>query len=162
MIMEGTYQFKVDGKPVRVKTDGERVLLWVLRTDLGLTGTKYGCGENQCGACTVLVNKEPVRSCQYPVKDAAGKEVITIAGLERDGKLHPLQKAFINHGAFQCGFCTSGMIINAYGLLLKNSRPGRKEIIDGMEGNLCRCGTYARIIDAIQEASAEMMGGKAI
>ena len=160
--MEGTYQFKVDGRPVRVKTDGERMLLWVLRTELGLTGTKYGCGENQCGACTVLVNKEPVRSCQYPVKDVAGKDIVTIAGLERDGKLHPLQKAFINHGAFQCGFCTSGMIINAYGLLLKNSRPGRKEIIEGMEGNLCRCGTYARIIDAIQEASAEMGGGKAI
>lgn len=161
MIMEGTFQFKVDNRPVRVTTDGERMLLWVLRADLGLTGTKYGCGENQCGACTVLVNKEAVRSCQYPVKDAAGKEVVTIDGLEKNGKLHPLQKAFINHGAFQCGFCTSGMILNAYGLLLKNPKPGRKEIIDGMEGNLCRCGTYARIIDAIQEASAEMRGGKA-
>jgi len=157
--MEGTFQFKVDDRPVRVKTDGDRMLLWVLRTDLGLTGTKYGCGENQCGACTVLVNKEPVRSCQYPVKNAAGKEVVTIAGLERDGKLHPLQKAFINHGAFQCGFCTSGMILNAYGLLLKNPKPAKKEIIEGMESNLCRCGTYARIVDAIQEASAEMRGG---
>jgi aerobic-type carbon monoxide dehydrogenase small subunit (CoxS/CutS family) len=107
------------------------------------------------------VNKEPVRSCQYPVKDAVGKEVVTIDGLEQNGKLHPLQRAFINHGAFQCGFCTSGMILNAYGLLLKNPKPGRKEIIEGMEGNLCRCGTYSRIIDAIQEASAEMRGGKA-
>lgn len=159
--MEGTFQFKVDNRPVRVTADGERMLLWVLRTDLGLTGTKYGCGENQCGACTVLVNKEPVRSCQYPVKKAAGKEVVTIGGLEQNGKLHPLQKAFINHGAFQCGFCTSGMILNAFGLLLKNPKPGRKEIIDGMEGNLCRCGTYSRVIDAIQEAAAEMRGGKA-
>jgi carbon-monoxide dehydrogenase small subunit len=161
MIMEGTFKFKLDNRPVRVTTDGERMLLWVVRTDLGLTGTKYGCGENQCGACTVLVNKEPVRSCQYPVKDAVGKEVVTIDGLEQNGKLHPLQRAFINHGAFQCGFCTSGMILNAYGLLLKNPKPGRKEIIEGMEGNLCRCGTYSRIIDAIQEASAEMRGGKA-
>ncbi len=159
--MEGTYQFKLNNRPVSVNSDGERMLLWILRTDLGLTGTKYGCGENQCGTCTVLVNKEAIRSCQYPVKNVAGKEVITIDGLEQNGKLHPLQKAFMDHGAFQCGFCTSGMIMNAYGLLLKNPKPSRYQIIEGMDGNLCRCGTYSRIIDAIQEAAMEMRGGRA-
>jgi len=158
--MEETFQFTVDNRPVRVTTDGERMLLWVLRTDLGLTGTKYGCGENQCGACTVLVNKEPVRSCQYPVKDVARKEVLTIEGLEQNGELHPLQKAFIKHGAFQCGFCTSGMILTAYSLLLKNPKASIREITEGMEWNLCRCGTYGRIINAIAEASIEMRGGK--
>jgi aerobic-type carbon monoxide dehydrogenase small subunit (CoxS/CutS family) len=136
------------------------MLLWVLRTELGLTGTKYGCGESQCGSCTVLVNKEAVRSCQYAVKSAAGKEIITVEGIEQNGKLHPLQKAFIAHGAFQCGFCTSGMILNAYGLLQKNSKPSRAQIIEGMDGNLCRCGTYARIVDAIQEAAIEMNQGR--
>jgi len=158
--MEETFQFTVDNRPVRVTTDGERMLLWVLRTDLGLTGTKYGCGENQCGACTVLVNKEPVRSCQYPVKDVARKEVLTIEGLEQNGELHPLQKAFIKYGAFQCGFCTSGMILTAYSLLLKNPKASIREITEGMEWNLCRCGTYGRIINAIAEASIEMRGGK--
>ena len=159
--MEGTFKFKLNNRPVSVTTDGERMLLWVLRTDLGLTGTKYGCGESQCGTCTVLVNKEAIRSCQYPVKSAAGKEIITIDGLEQGGRLHPLQKAFIAHGAFQCGFCTSGMILNAYSLLLKNPKPSRAQIIEGMDGNLCRCGTYARIVDAIQEAAAELKQGRA-
>ncbi len=159
--MEGTFKFKLNNRPMSLTTDGERMLLWVLRTDLGFTGTKYGCGENQCGTCTVLVNGEAVRSCQYPVRNAAGKDVITIDGLEQNGRLHPLQKAFIEHGAFQCGFCTSGMIINAYGLLLKNPKPSRNEIIEGMEGNLCRCSTYVRIIDAIQDAAVEMRGGRA-
>ena len=159
--MEGTFKFKLNNRPVSVTTDGERMLLWVLRTDLGLTGTKYGCGESQCGTCTVLVNKEAIRSCQYPVKSAAGKEIITIDGLDQDGRLHPLQKAFIAHGAFQCGFCTSGMILNAYSLLLKNPKPSRAQIIEGMDGNLCRCGTYARIVDAIQEAAAELKQGRA-
>ncbi len=154
--MEATYRFKLNNRPVSITADGERMLLWVLRTDLGLTGTRYGCGENQCGTCTVLVNKEAVRSCQYPLKDAAGKEVVTIEGLERNGRLHPLQQAFINHGAFQCGFCTSGMILTAYGLLLSNPRPSRGQIIDAMDDNLCRCGTYSRIVDAIQDAAVEM------
>jgi aerobic-type carbon monoxide dehydrogenase small subunit (CoxS/CutS family) len=159
--MQQTFQFKLNNSPVSVTTDGERMLLWVLRCDLGFTGTKYGCGESLCGTCTVIVNKEAVRSCQVPVRSVAGKEIITVEGLAADGKLHPLQKAFVQHGALQCGFCTSGMILNAYSLLLKNARPNRTQIIEGMSGNLCRCGTYPRIIDAIQEAATEMRGGQA-
>jgi aerobic-type carbon monoxide dehydrogenase small subunit (CoxS/CutS family) len=159
--MEQTLSFKLNNRPVRVTTDGERMLLWVLRADLGMTGTKYGCGQNQCGACTVIVNKAAIRSCQYPVKNVAGKEVITIEGLAENQKLHPLQNAFAQRGAFQCGFCTPGMILNAYSLLLENSKPTKAEIIEGMEGNLCRCGSYNRIIEAIQAAAVEMKGGKA-
>jgi aerobic-type carbon monoxide dehydrogenase small subunit (CoxS/CutS family) len=159
--MEQTFQFKLNNRPVSVTTEGERMLLWVLRCDLGLTGTKYGCGESLCGACTVIVDKEAVRSCQLPVESVAGKEVFTIEGLIQNGGLHPLQKAFVQHGALQCGFCTSGMILNAYSLLLKNARPTRTQLIEGMSGNLCRCGTYPRILDAIQAAATEMRGGKA-
>jgi len=159
--MEQTIRFKLNNRPVSVTTDGERALLWVLRTDLGLTGTKFGCGHSQCGACTVIINKEAVRSCQYPVKNASGKEVLTIEGLAKNGKLHPLQKAFMQHGAVQCGFCTPGMILKSYGLLLKNSKPSRKEIVEIMEPNLCRCGTHSRIAEAVQTAAAEMKGGKA-
>ncbi len=159
--MDQTIKFRLNNRPVSVSTDGERELLWVLRSDLGLTGTKYGCGQNQCGACTVIVNKEAVRSCRYAVKDVAGKEVITIEGLWSGGVMHPLQKAFVQHGAVQCGFCTPGMILNAYSLLLKNPRPTRAQIIEGMDGNLCRCGSYSRIVDAIQTAAAQLKGGKA-
>jgi aerobic-type carbon monoxide dehydrogenase small subunit (CoxS/CutS family) len=159
--MEQNIDFKLNGRPVQLKVDSDRMLLWVLRTDLGLTGTKFGCGASQCGVCTVLVDKEAVRSCQFPVKSVRGKEVITIEGLEQNGKLHPLQKAFIEHAAIQCGFCTPGMILNAYGYLLKNPQPKPAEISRAMEGNLCRCGSYARIVEAIQAASAEMKGGKA-
>lgn len=159
--MDQTIHFKLNGRPASVTVDGERDLLWVLRTDLGLTGTKYGCGQNQCGACTVLVNNESVRSCQYPVRNIAGKEVVTIEGLTESGRLHPLQRAFVRHGAVQCGFCTPGMILNAYSLLLKNPNPSRTEILEGMDGNLCRCGSYSRIIEAIQTAAVEMKGGKA-
>jgi len=159
--MDQTIHFKLNNSPVSVTTDGERGLLWVLRSDLGLTGTKYGCGQNLCGACTVIVNKEAVRSCRYPVKDVAGKDVITIEGLAGSVKLHPLQRAFIEHGAVQCGFCSPGMILGAYSLLMKNSKPTRAQIIEGMEGNLCRCGSYSRIVDAIQTAAAEIRGGKA-
>jgi len=159
--MEQTIHFKLNSRPVTVTTDDERVLLWVLRTDLGLTGTKFGCGQNQCGACTVIINKEAVRSCQYPVKNVAGKEVITIEGLALNGKLHPLQKAFIKCGAIQCGFCTPGMILQSYGLLLKNARPSPAQIVAHMDQNLCRCGAHTRIIDAIQAAAAELKGGKA-
>lgn len=148
--------FRLNGKPMEMALDGDRSLLWVLRTDLGLTGTKHGCGEGICGACTVLVDKEPVRSCQTSVKDVNGKEVITIEGLSSNGDLHPLQKAFMEHDALQCGFCTPGMILNAYSLLLKNSEPTREEIIESMEDNLCRCGSYGRIIEAIQAAAQEM------
>jgi len=157
--MKETIRFKLNDKPVSLTVDNERMLLWVLRTDQSLTGTKFGCGEGFCGACTVLVNKEAVRSCQLPVKDVKGKEVITIEGLSKNGDLHPLQKAFIEHDALQCGFCTPGMILNAYSLLLKNPQPTRKEIIQGMEENLCRCGTYQRVVQAIQAAAREMRGG---
>jgi aerobic-type carbon monoxide dehydrogenase small subunit (CoxS/CutS family) len=158
--MEETIQFKLNGRAVSLSVDGERMLLWVLRTELGLTGTKYGCGQNQCGTCTVIVNKEAVRSCQLPIRNIKGKTVITIEGLVQNGKLHPLQKAFLEHGAFQCGYCTSGMIMNAYGLLMKNAQPKANEIVDGMEGNLCRCGTHNRVIRAIQAAAAEMRGAR--
>ena len=120
---------------------------------LGLTGTKFGCGESLCGACTVIVNKEPVRSCQFPVTAVRGKEVITIEGLGQDGKLHPLQEKFMDLGALQCGFCTPGMIMNAYGLLLKNPKPTREQILSGMEANLCRCAAHQRILQAIESVA---------
>lgn len=159
--MAEAISFKLNGKSVNVTTDGRRPLLWVLRTDLGLTGPKYGCGKALCGACTVLVDNKAVRSCAYPVRNASGMEVLTIEGLSDNGNLHPLQKAFIKHDALQCGFCTPGMILNAYSLLHRNPQPTRAEIIQEMEGNLCRCGSYARIIEAIQSAAAEMTGGNA-
>ncbi len=157
--MQRTVSFTLNGKPTRVTVEDERMLLWVLRYDLGLTGTKFGCGAAICGACTVIVDKEAVRSCSIPVKDVAGKQVLTIEGLSMDGRLHPLQEAFLKHQAFQCGFCTSGMILNAYALLLKKPRPTRAEIIREMDDNLCRCGSHTRILDAIQEASGVMKGG---
>ena len=156
--MVETLSFKLNDKSMELTLDGDRSLLWVLRTDLGLTGTKFGCGEGLCGSCAVLVDNEPVRSCQLAAKNVNGKEVITIEGLAKNGELHPLQKAFISHDALQCGFCTSGMILNAYALLLKNPNPTRQEIIEDMDGNLCRCGSYGRIIQAIETAAEEMKG----
>jgi aerobic-type carbon monoxide dehydrogenase small subunit (CoxS/CutS family) len=153
-----TIEFKLNRKPTRLRVDGERKLLWVLRTELGLTGAKYGCGEGICGACTVILNNKAVRSCQIPVKEIKGKTVLTIEGLAMEGNLHPVQKAFIEHGAFQCGFCTSGMILNAYGLLIEKPRPTEGEIIQGMNDNLCRCGAHNRIVRAIQSAAKEMKG----
>jgi aerobic-type carbon monoxide dehydrogenase small subunit (CoxS/CutS family) len=132
----------------------------VLRTDLGVTGPKYGCGEGICGACTVLVDDEAVLSCQTPVKDVNGVEVLTIEGLAKNGKLHPLQAAFVQHDALQCGFCTPGMILKAYSLLSENPQPTRDEIIQEMDENLCRCGSHIRILQAIQTAAIEMKGGK--
>jgi len=155
-----TIRFKLNRKPTVMTVDGERKLLWVLRSDLGLTGAKYGCGEGICGACTVLINNKATRSCQVPVKEIKGKEVITIEGLVRDGKLHPLQKAFVDHDALQCGFCTSGMIMNAYGLLLEKNQPTETEIIQAMNDNLCRCGAHVRIVQAVQSAAQEMKGGR--
>jgi aerobic-type carbon monoxide dehydrogenase small subunit (CoxS/CutS family) len=155
-----TIKFRLNRKPMQLTVDGERMLLWVLRSDLGLTGTKYGCGEGLCGACTVLVNGKAVRSCQTPVKEVAGGEVLTIEGLARNGRLHPLQKAFAEHYAFQCGFCTSGMILNAYALLIELRTPSEAEIIRGMNDNLCRCGSHVRIVKAILAASKEMKGGR--
>ncbi len=151
--MKEAITFRLNGKPTKLEVEGDRMLLWVLRTDLGLTGTKFGCGENICGACTVVVGKEAVRSCQVPVRDIRGKDVITIEGLARDGKLHPLQEKFMELGGFQCGFCTSGMLMNAYALLLKNPKPTRKQIIEAMDDNLCRCGAYKRIVQAIEAVS---------
>jgi aerobic-type carbon monoxide dehydrogenase small subunit (CoxS/CutS family) len=151
-----TIDFRLNGRPVKLQVEGDRSLLWVLRTDLGLTGTKYGCGASLCGACTVVVGKEAVRSCQFPVRDVRGKDVLTIEGLARDGKLHPLQQQFVEQDALQCGFCTPGMIMNAYALLLNNRRPSRDEIIRGMDDNLCRCGAHKRIVAAIENASKQM------
>ena len=151
--MKETISFKLNGKRTRLEVEGDRTLLRVLRTDLGLTGTKYGCGQNLCGACTVVIGKEAVRSCQLPVREVGGKEVITIEGLAQGEKLHPLQEAFIEHGAFQCGFCTPGMIMNAYALLLKNPKAARGQIISGMENNLCRCAAHPRIVQAIESVS---------
>ena len=152
--MVQTVKFVLNGKPVEVSADGERMLLWILRGDLGLTGTKFGCGEGFCGACTVLVDNAPVRSCQYPLAEVEGKTVLTIEGLARDGRLHPLQEAFVKHDALQCGYCTPGMILTAYGLLLENPHPGEAEIRDALEGNICRCGAHVRIVAAVLEAAA--------
>jgi aerobic-type carbon monoxide dehydrogenase small subunit (CoxS/CutS family) len=154
-----TIRFKLNRKPTVMTVDGERKLLWVLRSDLGLTGAKYGCGEGICGACTVLINNKAARSCQLPVREIKGKEVITIEGLARGASLHPLQKAFMDHDALQCGFCTPGMILSAYGLLLAKPNPTEAEIIQGMNDNLCRCGVHGRIVQAIQSAAKEMKGG---
>lgn len=158
--MEEKLSFTLNGKKTEVLIDTSQTLVWVLRNHFGLTGTKYGCGNGFCGACTVLIDNEPVRSCQVPVGDVAGKNVVTIEGLEKKGKLHPVQKAFIDHEALQCGFCTPGMILTAVALLTKNPSPSRQQIIDGMEDNLCRCGAHNRIIDAIETAATEMKGGK--
>lgn len=152
--------FKLNGKPVELTVDGDRLLLWVLRTDLGLTGTKYGCGISYCGACTVLVDNEAVRSCQTSIKEIANKNVVTIEGLAENGKLNPLQKSFADHDAMQCGYCTPGMIMTAYSFLKKNPQPSIPEIIDGMNDNLCRCGAHTRIVEAIHSAAKEMKGGK--
>ena len=157
--MRKTIQFKLNGRPKSLILDRERMLLWVLRTDFGLTGTKYGCGEGLCGACTVLVNNEPVRSCQFPLEDVDGKEITTIEGLARNGRLHPLQQAFVKHDALQCGFCTPGMVLTAYSLLIQNPRPTLEQITEAMDENLCRCGSYQRIIRAIQDAVGQMKGG---
>jgi len=159
--MAETIAFTLNGQPVTVTTDGQRPLLWVLRTDLGLTGTKFGCGQAACGACTVLVDNKAVRSCVTAVRNIAGQDVRTIEGLSKNGQMHPLQKAFVEHDALQCGFCTPGMILTAYSLLQQNPEPTRDEIIAAMDHNLCRCGAHTRIIDAIQDAAAQMKGGKA-
>ena len=158
--MEETISFQLNGKKTEVRLDPAQTLLWVLRNHFGFTGTKFGCGMGFCGSCTVLIDNEPVRSCMLPVSDVAGKKVITIEGLAVKGKLHPVQKAFVEHDALQCGYCTPGMIMSSVGLLLKNPSPSREEIITGLEDNLCRCGAHVRIIEAVQTAAKEMKGGK--
>lgn len=157
--MKQSISFTLNNKPVSVEVNGDEPLLTVIRTNLDHTGTKYGCGLGLCGACTVLINKEPVRSCMVYIEDVAGKEVMTIEGLAQGDELHPVQKAFVEHDALQCGFCTPGMIMNATGFLYKNPDPTREQIIEGMEDNLCRCASYTRIIDAIQTAAKELKGG---
>ncbi len=158
--MEEKIIFKLNNKKTELVTDPTQMLLWVLRNHFGLTGTKYGCGIGFCGACTVLIDDEPVRSCMIPVSDVAGKRVVTIEGLEKKGKLHPVQQAFVDHDALQCGYCTPGMIVTAVGMLKKNPSPTRQEIVAGMEENLCRCGAHMRIIAAVEDASKAMKGGK--
>ncbi len=158
--MEENFEFRLNGKPVSLKVDGERRLLWVLRTDLGLTGAKYGCGEGHCGACTVLVNEQAVRSCQVAVKDMQGREVVTIEGLAQQGRLHALQEAFVEHDALQCGYCTPGMILTAHALLRENPQPSTADIVQGMDANLCRCGAHNRIVAAIKAAAGKSKGGR--
>jgi aerobic-type carbon monoxide dehydrogenase small subunit (CoxS/CutS family) len=143
----------LNGKPVRLETDEKRTLLWVLRTDLGLTGTKYGCGAGLCGSCTVVVGGKAVRSCQTTLAEVRGQEVTTIEGLAKGGELHPIQQAFLDHGGYQCGYCTPGMIMNAYGLLLADPGPSREKVVQAMEGNICRCSAYKRILEAIESVS---------
>ena len=154
--MDSEIQFTLNHKQVKISADGDLTLLWALRTRFGLTGPKYGCGEGHCGSCTVLLDNEAVRSCLYSLKDVSGKDVITIEGLASNGELHPLQKAFIEHDALQCGYCTPGMILTAVSYLKKNPSPTRSEIIREMDDNLCRCGSYDRILDAIEMAASEM------
>jgi len=158
--MEQKITFQLNGKKTEAMLDPSQTLLWVLRDHFGLTGTKYGCGMGFCGSCTVLIDNEPLRSCQVTVGEITGKKVVTIEGLAEKGKLHPVQKAFVEHDALQCGFCTPGMIMNATGLLLKNPNPTTEQIKTGMEDNLCRCGAHVRIVEAVKTASKEMKGGK--
>jgi aerobic-type carbon monoxide dehydrogenase small subunit (CoxS/CutS family) len=146
-------KLNINGRDLTVNADGSRMLLWVLRDDLDLTGAKYGCGEGQCGACTVLVDGVAVRSCVTPIRSVTGKKITTIEGLEQNGKLTAVQDAFLEKNAFQCGFCTPGMVMAATGLLARNPDPSEAQIKQGMNGNICRCGTYPRIIAAVRLAS---------
>jgi len=154
--MEETIVFQLNGKKTEVRIDPSQTLLSVLRNHFGLTGTKYGCGMGFCGSCTVLVDNQAERSCTLSVGEIAGKKVTTIEGLAQNGKLHPVQEAFVEHDALQCGYCTPGMIMNATGLLLKNPDPSEMQIREGMEDNLCRCGAHVRILAAVQTAAKEM------
>jgi len=149
-------ELEVNGKRHSVAADLETPLLWVLREELGLTGTKYGCGEGECGACSVLIGGNVRRSCQVPLRAAAGKSITTIEGLEQNGRLHPVQQAFLDAGAFQCAYCTPGMILTGVSLLRQNPRPSPQQIAEFMQGNICRCGTYPRIVQAIARAAEAM------
>jgi aerobic-type carbon monoxide dehydrogenase small subunit (CoxS/CutS family) len=158
--MKRIVELHVNGSMRPVDVDPDRSLLSVLREDLALTGTKYGCGEGQCGACTVLIDGQSARSCITSVGSISGKQVMTIEGLEKDGRLHPLQEAFLQNSAMQCGYCTAGMIMSGAALLRRTSDPTRQEIVRFMDGNICRCGTYSRIIRAIEMAAASMREGR--
>jgi len=159
MPMQRVTELNVNGSKIKIDADADRSLLSLLRDDLDLTGSKYGCGEGQCGACTVLIDGEARRSCITTVGTAAGKKIVTIEGLERNGKLHPLQEAFIEADSMQCAYCTPGMIMSGIALLTRNPNPGEPDIIKAMEGNICRCGTYPRIVSAIRKASQTMKAG---
>jgi aerobic-type carbon monoxide dehydrogenase small subunit (CoxS/CutS family) len=151
-------ELEVNGKRYPVHYDPDAPLLYVLRDELGLTGTKYGCGEGQCGACTVLIGGAPRRSCQIPVSAAAGKPITTIEGLDKEGQLHPVQQAFLDAGAFQCAYCTPGIIMSSVGLLQVNANPSSADIVQFLQGNICRCGAHPRIIEAIHQAAKAMQG----
>jgi len=157
--MSESIRFTLNGRSVALDTEPGRRLLWVLRTDLALTGTKYGCGVGHCGSCTVVMDGKAVRSCVTTLGSVRGKAVTTIEGLASGDSLHPLQRAFAEHGGFQCGYCTPGMIMNAYGLLRAHPRPTHDQIVEGMERNLCRCGAHQRIVEAITVAAAGTGGG---
>jgi len=150
----------VNQKHYRLQVDPDRMLLWVLRDELELTGSKYGCGEGQCGACTVLIDGAPVRSCMTRASSVAGKQITTIEGVAQNGRLHPVQEAFMQADAMQCGYCTPGMIVSGVALLKKTPHPSEAEIRRAMEGNVCRCGTYPRIVAAVQLAEKLMNGGQ--
>lgn len=156
--MDGAISFTLNGKSVTVTSPPDRMLVWVLRDELGLTGTKVGCEAGLCGACTVLIDSESALSCSTPLAEVAGKTVFTIEGLAPEGRLNPVQKAFQEHHAFQCGFCTSGMIMAAWAFLKKRPKATRAEIVAALEGNLCRCGAHVRILDAV-EAAGQSLGG---
>ena len=153
-----TIRFDLNGEAVSLTGDEDRKLLWMLRTDLALTGVKYGCGEGLCGACTVLVNGKAVLACQTPVKDVSGAEIVTIEGLAQNGSLHPIQQAFIDHDALQCGFCTPGMILASKSFLDENPKPTREEAKEALSGNLCRCTGYVKILDSVMAAADKMAG----
>ncbi|MFY9608795.1 MAG: (2Fe-2S)-binding protein [Blastocatellia bacterium] len=152
-------ELHVNGTRLRIDAGSDRSLLSVLRDDLDLTGSKYGCGEGQCGACTVLIDGRATRSCITPVAAAAGKKITTIEGLEKEGRLHPLQESFLEADALQCGYCTPGMIMSGVALLARNTNPSEPEIVRFMEGNVCRCGSYPRIVTAIRKAALAMKRG---
>jgi aerobic-type carbon monoxide dehydrogenase small subunit (CoxS/CutS family) len=152
--------FRLNGRKVRLDVERDRGLLWLLRTDLGLTGTKYGCGSGYCGSCTVLLNGRAVRSCMVSAASIDGADVTTIEGLAQDGRLHPLQEAFVEHGALQCGFCTPGMILTAHALLARTPRPTRTQIMEELEDSLCRCGAHRRILLAVESAAARNGGAR--
>jgi aerobic-type carbon monoxide dehydrogenase small subunit (CoxS/CutS family) len=151
--MANVTELRINGAKRQVNAESERSLLSVLRDDLELTGAKYGCGEGRCGACTVLIDGLPTRSCVTSVAKAAAQNITTVESLERDGKLHALQQAFIESGAMECGYCTCGMIMSALALLRKTPRPSEQQIVEAMDGNICRCGTYSRIVAAISKAA---------
>jgi isoquinoline 1-oxidoreductase subunit alpha len=149
-------ELRVNGARRKIQADADRTLLSVLRDDLDLTGSKYGCGEGQCGACTVLLDGAAARSCVTPLRAAAGREITTIEGLQNNGRLHPLQEAFLQAGSMQCGYCTAGMIVSGAALLRTNTQPTRPEIVKAMQGNVCRCGTYPRILLAVEMAAKRL------